>query len=431
MISTDNKMRKQSFYRYIWILLLTVFFLHSCNDDSFINSEEYVNRHLYNAMKDIYLWYYKLPEVNPSYYSTPNELMEALRYKELDRWSFVMPWHEYQQYFQEGKMIGHGFMISRDDDYNLRIAFVYPSTDAYSQGVRRGWIITKVNGVIAEPSNVIDLLGASSTNVVNSIDFIDNDNISRTIILQKEELKINPVLHSEILDAAGKKIGYIVFQDFIEAANAKLDSVFSSFKQQGIDDLILDMRYNGGGSVDVAVRLSGWLTGMVNADNTLIKFLHNDRNNERDTMFAIPYNGSSLELDRITFIGTDATASASELIINGMIPYMEVNLVGTPTNGKPVGMYVLEYRNQDYAAFPVCFKYTNAQNTGDFYDGLQPDILVNDDLTRDFGDPDEAMLNAAIDYITSGAVVTMAKKSTAESRIVIPTTNLAEFQRAF
>lgn len=292
-------------------------------------------------------------------------------------------------------------------------------------------MIKKVNGITATPSNVMELLGAGTADVENSIEFVDNDNIPRTILLKKEELSINPVLHSEIINTAGKKIGYIVFQDFIEAANAKIDSVFNIFKQESIDDLILDMRYNGGGSVDVAVHLSGWLTGITNADNTLINFKHNDRNQERDTVFAIPYNSSSLDLSRISFIGTSSTASASELIINGMIPYMEVNLVGSSTSGKPVGMYVLEFRNQDYAALPVCFKYTNAQNTGDFYDGLQPDILVNDDLTRDFGDPDEAMLKAAINYITSGAVVTMAKKSTAENRIIAPSTNLAEFQRAY
>ena len=424
-------MNPSRLYKYFRILFLAVFFLHSCNDDPIISDEEIVNKYLYSQMKDIYLWYNKLPAVNPAYYSTPYELMKALRYKEVDRWSFVMTWHEYQQYFQAGEMIGHGFMISRDDDYNLRIAFIYPSTSAYSKGIRRGWIVRKVNGVFASQSNVMELLGPGSIDVENNIEFVDNDNISRTITLKKEELSINPVLHSEIISAADKKIGYIVFQDFIEAANVKIDSVFNNFKQENIDDLILDMRYNGGGSVNVAIHLSGWLTGNTNADNTLIKFQHNDRNREHDTSIAIPYNSSSLDLNRITFIGTGSTASASELIINGMIPYMEVNLVGTPTNGKPVGMYVLTYPEQDYAAFPVSFKYTNAQNTGDFYDGLQPDILVNDDLTRDFGDPDEAMLKAAINYVTSGTVVTMAKKATSGSRIVIPSTNLSEFQRAF
>ncbi|HJX71745.1 MAG TPA: hypothetical protein VJ346_07330, partial [Bacteroidales bacterium] len=93
---------------------------------------------------------------------------------------------------------------------------------------------------------------------------------------------------------------------------------------------------------------------------------------------------------------------------------MDVELIGTPTNGKPVGMYVLGYEKQDYAAFPVCFKYTNALNAGDFYDRLQPDILVNDDLTSDFGDPDEGMLKAAINYNTSGTMVVVAKKSTSD-----------------
>jgi carboxyl-terminal processing protease len=424
-------MNSRSLYNYFRVLILAAFFLQSCNDDSIISNEVVINNHLYGAMKDIYLWYEKLPVLNPSLYSTPYELMEALRYKEIDRWSFVLSWNEYQQYFEEGKMIGHGFMISRDNDENLRIAFIYPSTSAYSKGIRRGWIIEKINGVIATPSNVIDLLGAGNTGVENTIEFIDNDNISRTILLKKEELSIHPVLYSEIINTGGKKIGYVVFQDFIEAANDEIDSVFNNFKQEHIDDLILDMRYNGGGSVDVAVHLSGWLAGNANANNTLIKFQHNDKNKQRDTSFTIPYNGASLDLSRIAFIGTSSTASASELIINGMIPYMQVDLVGTPTNGKPVGMYVLELGNHDYAAFPVCFKYTNAQDAGDFYDGLQPEILVNDDLTRDFGDPNEAMLKAAVNYLTSGTVVTVAKKSTIENEIIIPPTNLAEFQRAF
>ncbi|MBN2213195.1 MAG: hypothetical protein JW723_03035 [Bacteroidales bacterium] len=417
--------------RYFMILLLTVSFFFACEDDLIISDEIKVNRSLYKVMQDIYLWYDKLPVINPSDYSTPYELMDVLRYKELDRWSFILTWHEYQQYFQEGKMIGHGFMISIDENYNLRIAFVYPSTTAHSKGVRRGWIIKKVNGVEVSPSNVIQLLGASSTDVENTIEFTDNEGNIRTITLKKEELKINPVLHSQIIQTYDKKIGYIVFQDFIEAAKVKIDSVFNHFKQENIDDLIVDLRYNGGGSVDVAVHLSGWLTGNSNAENTLIKFLHNNRNQYRDTSYTIPYNGSSLDLTRIAFIGTRETASASELIINGMVPYMEVNLIGTPTDGKPVGMYVYGFRDADYAAFPVCFKYTNALDAGDFYNGLQPDILVNDDLTRDFGDPDEAMLKAAVNYITAGTVVVMTLKTTPEKQTIRPSTNLAGLQRAF
>ena len=421
-----NTKLRAGFILYITLLILFT----SCQKDN-TSSNEIVNHQLYADMKDLYLWYDKLPNINPNDYTDPDQMITAVRYQPLDRWSFALPWNDYYQYFQEGVMIGHGFLVSRDADYNLRIAFVYPSTLAYSMGIRRGWIIKKVNGTTATPDNVIQLLGESYTSVVNTIDFIDNSGISQTLTLRKQEININPVLYSKIIQTGGKKIGYIVFQDFINAADDKLDSVFSVFKGENIDDLIFDMRYNGGGSVDVALYLASWLKGNVDANHTLINIKHNNKLQQYDTTLTIPYNNESLDLNRITFIGTDATASASELIINGMKPYMNVELVGSPTDGKPVGMYVLEYQRYGWAAFPVSFKYTNAQNEGDFYDGLQPDILVNDDVTHDFGDPNEGMLKAALDYVVFGTTVITAKKSTVTSKIITLKKKISVFQRAF
>ncbi len=422
---------KKTNFRFFLVLAITLLILvASCQKDS-TNNNEIVNRQLYADMKDLYLWYDQLPNINPTDYKTPDDMITALRYKPLDRWSFALPWNDYYQYFQEGIMVGHGFLISRDADYNLRIAFIYPSTSAYSMGVRRGWIIKKVNGTVATPDNVIQLLGESNTSVVNTVDFIDNSGLPQTLVLRKQQINLNPVLYSNIIQAGGEKIGYIVFQDFISVADDKLDSVFTIFKSENINDLIIDMRYNGGGSVDVALYLASWLTGNTHSNNTLIKIQHNNKLQQYDTTLNVPYNSNSLDLGRITFIGTDATASASELIINGMKPYMDVKLVGTPTDGKPVGMYVLAYQRYDWAAFPVSFKYTNALNEGDFYDGLQPDILVNDDVTRDFGDPNEGMLKAAIDYIVSGTTTVSAKKSTVSSKIFLSGKKISLFQRAF
>lgn len=428
-------MKKRIILTLILTFAICSLLLTSCSKDEINNeetsNEKIVNRKLYEIMKDLYLWYDKLPVVNLSHYRTPQELMSALRYDSLDRWSFVLSWDEYYQYFQAGKMVGHGFMISRDEDYNLRIAFIYPSTLAYSNGIRRGWMIKEINGLSANPENVIQLLGESNINVTNTIGFIDNDGFEKTIILKKQEISLNPILHSEIISTGGKKIGYIVFQDFIGTANPKIDSVFSVFSIENVDDLILDMRYNGGGSVDVAIHLAGWLTGNTNANKTLVKILHNNKINKYDTLYRVPHNNASLDLNRIAFIGTNATASASELIINGMVPFMDVTLVGTPTDGKPVGMYVLDFEKYNYAAFPVSFRYTNARDEGDFYDGIQPDILVNDDVTKDFGDPNEGMLKAALNYITSGTTTVTVKKSTVSSQIVRSASLINEFQRAF
>jgi hypothetical protein len=125
---------------------------------------------------------------------------------------------------------------------------------------------------------------------------------------------------------------------------------------------------------------------------------------DEDTTINIKSNPSGLSLNRIFFIGTENTASASELMINGVKPYVESILAGSTTHGKPVGMYVFEFRDYDWVVLPVCFKYSNADNEGDFYDGLQPALSAEDDITRDFGDPEEASLKAILDYIETGVI---------------------------
>ncbi len=417
--------------KFVFIAILAISLLYtSCKKDN--DSEvEIVNREIYKLMNDIYLWFSHLPTVDPKSFSSPYELMDALRYKELDRWSFVMTKEEYNQYFVQGEMAGHGFLLSKDDAENIRVAFVYRSTQAYANGVRRGWIIKKVNGTSVNSNNVIDLLGPNEIGINNTIEFINNTGTTVTLSLTKEVLKITPVLYSEVISAANKKIGYMVFQDFIETAIEEIDSTFTAFKNEGVDELIIDLRYNGGGSVDVALHLSGWLTGNTNANKTFVKFQHNEKNRNLDSEHEIPYNGNSFDFNRIVFIGTGASASASELLINGMKPYADVTLIGTPTEGKPVGMYVYVFDNYNYAVFPVSFKYTNANNVGDFYDGLQPDILVNDDITADFGDLDEDMLNTAVNYIISGGIPAFTKKTTAGSYILLPDDPLSNFLRSY
>lgn len=425
-IKKSNLIMRKQLIRFL-PLFFVLFFL-SCEKDKNGDNED-LNREIYSLFQDIYLWYDQLPKVDPGNYSSPSELVQALRYHPLDRWSFVMTEDEYISYFIQGEMIGHGFILSSDEQNNVRIALIYPSTQAYEKGVRRGWILNKVNGTNVTDENVIELLGKSEIGINNRINFTNNEGASVEISLTKEIIEIDPVVYSNVIDYNGRKIGYFVFQDFIDVANKEIDSIFNVFRQENIDGLIMDMRYNGGGSVDVAVHISGWLTGNENANKNLINFEHNNKNRDYDTLYNIPVNAGSLDLDNIVFIGTSGTASASELIINGMEPYMDVTLVGTPTEGKPVGMYAVTLRNFDYTIFPISFKYTNARGEGDFYEGLQPDVLVNDDITHDFGDTNEAMLNSALNKISGGGVTT--KKSTTGNKIIEPETNISDFQKAF
>jgi len=354
-----------------------------------------------------------------------------LRYLPYDRWSSVISKTEYEQYFEEGKMIGHGFLLSWDGA-NIRVAFVYRSTQAYASGVRRSWIIKKVNGTAVTSANAFDLLGPLEAGVQNTIEFLNKEGQTVTLTLTKEEINITPVLDYQVVSHGDKKIGYLVFQDFIDAANPELDAAFSSFVNAGIDEMVLDMRYNGGGSVDVAEYLASWLIGKDFGGQPLVNFRHNDKYASWDTTINLTSKPGGLSLNRLFFIGTSSTASASELIINGASPYLTTVLAGEATHGKPVGMYAFPFTRFEYVVLPICFKGTNADEEGDFFDGLVPELNASDDLSKDFGDPEEDCLAAILSYIDGEA--TPLKRAGAayyESKLIERDAPIGEFLKAY
>jgi carboxyl-terminal processing protease len=421
--------------RLFLFLLLAFAVVASCKKDDDRGDEiiKVVNGGIYELMKDVYLWYDHLPDIDPSAYATPNDLMDALRYTAFDKWSTVLTKSDYNQYFTNGQMIGHGFLLSLDGSNNLRVAFVYRSTQAYDLGVRRSWIITRVNGTAATQDNVFDLLGPSETGRSNTITFIKSNGETADLTLTKEVIAITPVVHYEVLRQGAAKIGYMVFQDFIDTAKVELDEAFSSFTSEGIDEMIVDLRYNGGGSVDVAEYLAGWLIGKNHGNQPFVSFRYNFKLSRYDTTLNIPVNAGGLALNRVFFIGTASTASASELIINGMKPYLSSTiLAGSTTHGKPVGMNAFPFTNYDYVVLPITFKYTNANDEGDFYSGIAPDLQAGDDLTRDFGDPEETSLKAVLDYIADGTVPLKSTRSEAAScRIIAKDKGMGQYLRAY
>lgn len=417
-----------------WLFMpvfLISFVFFSCTNDNDDDTMQIINHEIFKLMKEIYLWYDHLPDVDPGSYDNPDDLMDALRFQPYDRWSSVITESEYEQYFEEGKMIGHGFLLSFDGDDNIRIAFVYKSTQAYESGVRRSWIVNKVNGAAVNMDNVFDLLGPSTAGVVNTIEFIDKEGTAVTLQLIKEEINITPVLDYQVIHQGTSKIGYMVFQDFIDAAREEIDEAFMSFVAEGIDEMIVDLRYNGGGSVDVAEYLGSWLIGKDFAGQPFINFRHNNKYAAWDTTINLMANPNGLSLDRIFFIGTSSTASASELIINSVKPYVGSILAGESTHGKPVGMYAFPFDNLNVVVLPISFKYTNADDVGDFYDGIAPDLIAGDDLTKDFGDPEEESLSTILSYIETGGIPLKRKKATFGSDLIEQTRPINEYLKAY
>lgn len=379
----------------------------------------YTNKEIYALMQEYYLWYEQMPEVNPGSYTSPYDLLNDLVYEPIDRWSFLMPTEEFDRYFTSGEFVGHGFSSKMDAQDNLRVAFIYTDSDLYPQGVRRGWIIKEVNGTVVTPSNYTEpLFGASEAGVTNTIIFEDTEGNEVELTSTKKTVNINTVLYSGIYETGSKKVGYCVYESFIEPSIEELDTVFAGFLNAGVTDLILDLRYNGGGSTAVTLYLASLIAGNKADDKVLVSYLFNGKNSYKNKNEKMVKKQNSVNIMNLVVIATKGTASASEVIINGLEPYLNVIQVGSDSHGKPVGMIKYNLDRMDYVLVPITFKLANATGYGDYYDGLPADIYADDDLSHDFGDTTETCLAASLAYIETGVITPTVKRTGIERSVI-------------
>ncbi len=371
---------------------------------------------LHYVMKEWYLWYDKMPNVTRENYSDPYKYLEAVRYKELDRWSFIA---DYDEFIAEmgGEFVGHGFRIGLDNAGKARIAMIYNKSPLYAEGVRRGWIVKTINGVdIAAAMKANDgaaynsALGPSTAGVTNAFVFTKPDGSDVAISSTKQSFTVNSVLFYDTLHLKSGITGHLVFEQFITPSTEELNTAFAFFKQNNVKDLVLDLRYNGGGILAVAQTLASMIGGNELTGKTFAKFQYNTRHqNDSRVNIAWPFesNANSLGLKRLVVITSRGTASASEAVMNGLNPHITVVSVGDTTHGKPTGMNIwyVGHRNttgKKYAMAPVTFKTVNSQGLGEYFKGIPPNKLVADDITHDFGDRQEANLKEAIRYLENG-----------------------------
>jgi C-terminal processing protease CtpA/Prc len=377
--------------------------------------EERARDGLYDLMKTVYLWYNYIPTVKVTDYPGPEEILDAIRYKPVDRWSFVISWEDYLA-MRAGTFVGHGIRMALDSENNVRVVSLYSGSDLWPGGVRRGWIVKAVNGTPIAPIFISGndaayntLMGPSTAGVTNSFLFEKPDGTQVTYSSTKATFTINSVSSPKILDLTSGKTGYFAFDTFIEPSEQELNNVFADFKSEGITDLIVDLRYNTGGFMNIAEQLSSLVMEAADTTKLCYTLKYNDLiGPDWDESYKFVRTNSPLGLDRVVFITTRSSASASEVVINSLKPYVSVTLVGDTTHGKPTGMdgFGFPFPSQTnpnpalkYVFFPITFEYVNSLGEGRFYDGIVPDIKAADDITRDFGDPEEASLAAAIAFL--------------------------------
>jgi len=362
---------------------------------------------LYYIMKHWYYWYDLMPSVTKENYADPYTLLEALRYKEIDKWSFVADYNEFMAEM-DGIFVGHGFRIGLDKSLNARIAMIYNNSPLYDEGVRRGWIVKQINGydiasiLLANDSEAyLEAIGPSDAGVTNNFLFQRPDGTEVSISSTKQSFTINSVILYDTLHLSSGITGHLVFESFIKPSENELDTAFAFFKDNNVQDLILDLRYNSGGYLYIAQQLASYIAGNSNTGVIFASLNYNDKNQDYNVDYPFKTSSYPLSLPRLVVISTRLTASASEAVMNGLKPHLNLVSIGDTTTGKPMGMNGWPCADT-YFFWPVTFKIVNSIDEGEYYDGIAPSKICTDDITHDFDDRNEECLKEAIYWLETG-----------------------------
>ena len=239
---------------------------------------------LYNVMNEYYFWYNLMPVVVKTDYKNPSDLLDAMEYKTLDRWSFVQTYQEFLN-MNQGAFVGHGISMGLDPSNQVRIAQIYSRSPLYPLGVRRGWIVKKINGTDLAPIfNSKDsaaynhAIGHSTVGLINTFLFQTPAGKDTTITSAKDSFKLNTVIFADTLHLKSGITGHLVFDQFIPPSNQELQTAFTYFSQNNIKDLIVDLRYNGGGDLNVLTNMASYVAGAAQLYKPFLTLTFNDKN---------------------------------------------------------------------------------------------------------------------------------------------------------
>ena len=406
-------------------------------------------------MNDAYLWYGEVPNITASQaqysntsdvYGSLDNYFEALKTTAVtasgarkDQFSFILPTATSAALFDSGVEAGTGInwrMLSSRAPRGLRVSYVTPGTEAATKGVLRGDTLVTVDGVSADDET------AAGVGVLNAALFASDTGGTHAYVLNRAgvgqvsvslttvAITTKPVLNYNVVTTPTGKVGTIVFTSHVAPAEAQLIEAISSLKAQGATDLVLDLRYNGGGYLYIASELAYMIAGPARTGSQVFEKLnYNAKRTSDNAQAPYPFQSTStanaalptLDLSRVYMLTTHETCSASESVINSLRGVgVDVRQIGSTTCGKPYGFAAQD--NCGISYFPIEFQGVNAQGFGDYTDGFTPNgsggagiagCTVADDFTQPLGSASEGMRKAALDYRANGAcpVVSVAQES--------------------
>jgi carboxyl-terminal processing protease len=433
-------------FKFTLLLFLAAFSFQSCQDQDDlaapINLE--VQDFIWKGLNLYYLWQAEVPNLSDDRfanqdqlnvfltgYPVPEDLFDALRVdKSIDRFSWIVSdYLELEQALggiskNDGVEFGLVYKPGSTTEIFGYVRYIIPNSDASSKDIERGAIFYGINGTQLTVSNYQSLLAADAY-TLNLADYASGAITpnGESVALTKTVLAENPILINKVITSGPHRIGYLMYNGFYAEYDSELNNAFATLNSEGVTDLVLDLRYNSGGSVLTATRLASMITGQYTGqvfakqqwNEKINSYFESEdpellRNNFTDKIGSTAI--TSLNLTKIYILTTKSSASASELVINGLKPYMDVVQIGDVTTGKNVGSVTLydsptfgkDNRNPNhrYAMQPIVLKIVNADGFGDYFNGLTPTYLLRENLGNldILGNPSEPLLSTAIGKIT-------------------------------
>lgn len=410
-----------------WLTLFSVFILFSCNrtDDEDYQpnfaegTTESVNLWVQDSMKRYYYWAEQMPK-KPNYSLPTKDFFKSLLFSQ-DRFSSILDKNNAATYSKTVRSL-YGFdysVLQQNGKTFAVIKLVMKNSPAQNVGFIRGKIITKINGTEINSGNmsqVESMMINSASPMKLTVGNWENGNITgENEITIYQSFTFDQPLVSKVFEQNGKKIGYLYIYNFQNGMASSFANKFAEFKSAGISDLILDLHYNYGGMLASSAALCAMIPSGISGNSPFIIYKGNNNGGQVNLSFAqqIAYDTSApnfstlfnqnLGLNKVYVLTTESTASASETVINNLKPYMQVVQIGAKTLGKDMsGWDIDDKRNPpkiSWQIHPMIYKLYNANNEGNYSNGIPPSIPVSEFLNLpilELGNPEEALLKRAL-----------------------------------
>lgn len=359
-------------------------------------------------MQDWYYWSGSAPNPEPAGYPTLADYFGALKFAAYPRygtepWSYFQDSASYNRFFAEGRTLGYGLFVNGSErQLPLKVRLTEPLSPAAAAGLQRGDTIVSIDGVAAAELIQGDFAVLDASRAGDRITVVvDTAGGRRSVVLTAAEYTLTPVPVSRLLELGdGRRAGYLMVKDFITQAEAPVAAALADFRAAGARELIVDLRYNGGGRISTATQLASQIVGALQSGQvfTTLKYNAAHQGSNRDFRFA---PAPAPAFGRVVVLTGSRTCSASELLVNGLAPYAEVITVGGTSCGKPFGFNPLASCENTFNV--VNFRAVNARGLADYDAGIVPDCAQADDFDGALGDPAETLTAAALGRLRTGS----------------------------